>query len=267
MLKSIAKAAACSLQRAPARRGIVQICRGGVVCLHGQSAAANVAGVSNRFFNTSAASGNDGTEIGAEEAGWYEPLVSKPAEDFAAEVVTATGAVEPFTLSSLRGKYVYLLFYPFDFTFVCPTELLAFNEKVAEFESRNVQLVGVSVDSVFCHSAWRNTPINKGGIGQLKFPLVSDITKSISRSYGVLMDEAKSLRGLFLIDREGIVRHAVVNDLPLGRSVDEALRMVDSLVHFETNGEVCPANWKKGTEAMQATPAGVASYLAEHFKE
>jgi len=175
-------------------------------------------------------------------------IVTQPAPDFEATAVMPDGSFnEKFRLSDYKGKkYVVLFFYPLDFTFVCPSEILAFDKKVKEFEERNTQVIGVSVDSHFCHWAWRNTPVEKGGIGNVQFPLVADITKQISRDYGVLFNEAVALRGLFLIDKEGIVRHALVNDLPLGRSVDEAIRVVDALQHFEKHGEVCPANWRKG---------------------
>ena len=173
-------------------------------------------------------------------------LVTKEAPDFTAQAVMPDNVIkEDFTLSSLRGKYVILFFYPLDFTFVCPSEIIAFDRKLGEFQKRNTEVVGVSVDSQFSHFAWKNTEPKAGGIGNIQFPLVADLTKNISREYGVLFDEAVALRGLFLIDKEGVVRHAVINDLPLGRNVDEALRMVDALQFFEQNGEVCPANWRR----------------------
>jgi peroxiredoxin (alkyl hydroperoxide reductase subunit C) len=168
-----------------------------------------------------------------------------------------------FKLSSLRGRYVILFFYPLDFTFVCPSEILAFDEKLDAFHERDSDVVGVSVDSHFTHLAWKRTPVEKGGIGPIRYPLVADLSKDISRSYGVLFDEEVALRGLFLIDREGIVRHSVVNDLPLGRSVDEALRMVDALRFHEQRGEVCPANWQDGDEGMKPTTEGVIDYLSK----
>jgi peroxiredoxin (alkyl hydroperoxide reductase subunit C) len=168
------------------------------------------------------------------------------------------------TLSALRGHYTLLFFYPLDFTFVCPSEILAFNRALPEFQARDCQVVGVSVDSHFTHLAWKNTPVNQGGIGNVQFPLVADLDKSIAKAYGVLLDAGIALRGLFLVDREGIVRHAVVNDLPLGRNVDEALRMVDALQFFEKCGDVCPANWKLGQDGMKPTSEGVATYLAKH---
>lgn len=181
-----------------------------------------------------------------------------------AQAVMPDNAFEELTLSKYRGKNVVLFFYPLDFTFVCPSEIIAFDKAHAQFTERDTEVIGVSVDSHFTHLAWKNTPVNKGGIGQVKYPLVADLDKKISDSYGVLSNGAVALRGLFLIDKEGVVRHALVNDLPLGRSVDEALRMVDALRFFEEHGDVCPANWKKGEDAMKATPEGVADYLAKH---
>ncbi len=191
-------------------------------------------------------------------------LVTKPAPDFTAEAVLPDGSFGEITLSALKGKYVLLYFYPLDFTFVCPTEILAFDKKIEEFQKRNVEVIGVSIDSAYSHWAWRNTPVNQGGIGPVRYPLVADLTKNISRDYEVLVNDAVALRGLFLIDREGVIRHAVINDLPLGRNVDEAIRMVDALQFVEEHGEVCPANWKPGEEAMAATAEGVATYLAKH---
>jgi peroxiredoxin (alkyl hydroperoxide reductase subunit C) len=193
-------------------------------------------------------------------------IVTKQAPDFTAKAVLPNNTIDDFTLSSLRGKYTVLFFYPLDFTFVCPSEIIAFDKKLGEFKERGAEVVAVSVDSEFSHLAWKNTAVKDGGIGNVQFPVVADITKNISRDYGVLFDEAVSLRGLFLIDKEGIVRHSVVNDLPLGRNVDEALRMLDSLQHVEQYGEVCPANWTKGEEAMTPTTEGVANYLAKHLK-
>jgi len=191
-------------------------------------------------------------------------LVTKEAPDFTAQAVMPDNSITEFTLSSLRGKYVVLFFYPLDFTFVCPSEIIAFDKKVAEFKSRNTELVGISVDSQFTHHAWRLTPPAKGGIGEIGYPLVADLSKNISRDYGVLVDESVALRGLFLIDTKGVVRHQIVNDLPLGRSVDEAIRVLDALQFVEEHGEVCPANWKKGEEAMKPTAEGVAEYLAKN---
>ncbi|MBL7644911.1 MAG: peroxiredoxin [Candidatus Hydrogenedentes bacterium] len=191
--------------------------------------------------------------------------VTKPAPDFTATAVMPDNSFnDSFTLSSLKGKYVVLFFYPLDFTFVCPSEIIAFDKKLAEFQSRNCEVVGVSVDSHFSHWAWKNTPVNKGGIGNIQYPLVADLTKNIARDYGVLIDDAIALRGLFLIDKEGVVQHALVNNLPLGRNVDEAIRLLDALQFTEEHGEVCPANWNKGDEAMKPSADGVADYLAKH---
>jgi peroxiredoxin (alkyl hydroperoxide reductase subunit C) len=179
----------------------------------------------------------------------------------------ADNNIEPrFSLSSLRGKYVILFFYPLDFTFVCPTEILAFDEKLDEIKSRNAEVIGVSVDSAYTHLAWKKTPIDKGGIGPIRYPLVSDLKKGISRDYGVLMEDGVALRGLFLIDREGVIRHAVLNDLPLGRSVAEAMRMLDALRFFEEKGRLCPANWEKGNEGMEGSASGVIDYLSKFSK-
>ncbi len=194
-------------------------------------------------------------------------LVTKEAPDFTAQAVMPNNTMEDLTLSSYRGKYVCLFFYPLDFTFVCPSEILAFNKALEEFKSRNCEIIGVSVDSQFTHFAWKQTPVEKGGIGDIQFPLVADLNKKISLSYGVLLEDmGVSLRGLFLIDKEGIIRHALINDLPLGRSVDEALRILEALQFHEEHGEVCPANWKPGEEAMKPTAEGVAEYLAKHAK-
>jgi alkyl hydroperoxide reductase subunit AhpC len=187
--------------------------------------------------------------------------VTKPAPDFEAEAVV-NGEFKQIKLSDFRGKYVVLFFYPLDFTFVCPTELVAFSDEFEEFRTRGAEVIGVSVDSKFSHLAWVNTPRKQGGLGAIKYPIVADLNKSISRNYGVLLEEAGvALRGLFLIDKGGIIRHALVNDLPLGRSVGEALRTLDALQHFEQNGEVCPANWSKGQIAMQPDVVGSKKYF------
>ncbi|MFM2011808.1 MAG: putative peroxiredoxin [Planctomycetota bacterium] len=178
-------------------------------------------------------------------------LVTKPAPDFTAEAVLKDGSFANLSLSSLKGKYVLLFFYPLDFTFVCPTEIIAFSERVKEFNDLGVEVIGVSVDSAFSHLAWRNIPRDQGGIGPIHYALVADLDKQIARNYDVLVNDAVALRGLFLIDKEGVVRHQVVNDLPLGRSVDEALRMVQALQFFEKNGEVCPADWKQGKRTIK----------------
>ncbi len=193
-------------------------------------------------------------------------LVTKQAPDFTAQAVMPDNSIAEVTLSSYRGKYVVLFFYPLDFTFVCPSEILAFNREAKTFAKKNTVLLGVSVDSQFSHFAWRQTPVNKGGIGEIGFPLVADLDKKIARAYDVLLNDAVALRGLFLIDTHGVVRHQVVNDLPIGRNVDEAIRTLDALQFTEEHGEVCPANWKVGEEAMKPTAEGVASYLAKHAK-
>ena len=191
-------------------------------------------------------------------------LVTQRAPDFSATAVMADNSFQDLRLSDYRGKYVVLFFYPLDFTFVCPSEILAFNRRVEEFNKKDCALIGVSVDSHFTHLAWKETEIEKGGIGNVQYPLVSDIKKEIAEAYGVLHDGSVALRGLFLIDKDGVVRHAVVNDLPLGRSVDEALRMLDALRFTEEHGEVCPANWREGEDAMKPTAEGVAEYLTTH---
>src|SRR5210317_389472 len=191
-------------------------------------------------------------------------LVTKQAPVFEAEAVMPNNSFETVSLSSYRGKYVLLFFYPLDFTFVCPSEILAFNKQLDAFKAKNCEVLGVSVDSIYTHLAWKNTPVDQGGIGMVQFPLISDMSKSISEDYGVLLEDGVSLRGLFLIDKEGVVRHQLVNDLPLGRNVDEALRVIDALQFHETHGEVCPANWRPGDDAMKPTPEGVADYLSKH---
>lgn len=191
-------------------------------------------------------------------------LVTQKAPDFTAQAVMPDNTIKELKLSSYQGKYVCLFFYPLDFTFVCPSEIIAFDKKLAAFQERHCEVIGVSVDSQFTHLAWKNTPRNQGGLGNVQFPLVADLSKNIARSYGVLINDSVALRGLFLIDKSGVVRHALINDLPLGRSVDEALRILDALQFFEKNGEVCPANWKPGEEAMKPTAEGVAKYLAKH---
>ncbi|MCK5404954.1 MAG: peroxiredoxin [Desulfobulbaceae bacterium] len=191
-------------------------------------------------------------------------LVTREAPDFAAQAVMPDNSFAELSLSSYRGKYVVLFFYPLDFTFVCPSEILAFSRELDSFKEKNCEILGVSVDSHYSHLAWKNTPVNDGGIGNIGFPLVADLNKKISGDYGVLLPDGIALRGLFLIDKEGIVRHALVNDLPLGRNVGEALRMVDALQFFEEYGDVCPANWRPGDEAMKPTAEGVAEYLARN---
>ncbi len=195
-------------------------------------------------------------------------LVGKKAPDFTAAAVMPNNEInDKFNLHSyLKGKIGVLFFYPLDFTFVCPSEIIAFDNRLKEFKDRGVEVIGVSVDSKYTHLAWKNTEINKGGIGQIQYPLIADLTKNIARDYDVLMGDAVALRGTFLIDQEGTVRHQVVNDLPLGRNIDEAIRMVDSLKFFQENGEVCPAGWNKGKAGMKADAKGVADYLASNSK-
>lgn len=193
-------------------------------------------------------------------------LVTKDAPDFTADAVMPDNSFAQVSLSSYKGKYVYLLFYPLDFTFVCPSEILAFNKQLDAFKQKNCEVIAVSIDSKFTHLAWKNTPIENGGIGNVQFPMVADLNKEITKAYGIEHPASVALRGLFLIDPTGKVRHCVINDLPLGRSVDEALRMLDALQFTDTHGEVCPANWKQGDEAMKPTAEGVASYLAKHSK-
>ncbi|MSM40478.1 MAG: redoxin domain-containing protein [Geobacter sp.] len=194
-------------------------------------------------------------------------LVTQQAPDFTADAIMPDNSFGQITLSSFRGKYVILFFYPLDFTFVCPSEIIAFDKRIEAFRSKNCEVVGVSVDSKFTHFAWKNTTVENGGIGNIQYPLVADLNKNISRSYGILFNEAVALRGLFLIDTKGVIRHSIINDLPLGRSVDEALRMLDALQFVETHGDqVCPANWREGDDAMKPTAEGVASYLAKHGK-
>ena len=190
-------------------------------------------------------------------------LVQQPAPNFKAQAVMPDNSFKELTLSDFQGKYVLLFFYPLDFTFVCPTEIIAFSEKIEEFKKRNVEVLGASIDSHFSHLAWRKTPRSEGGIGEIQYPLIADMTKSISKDYGVLIPEGGiALRGLFLIDRDGIVRHQLVNDLPLGRSVEEAIRLVDALQFFEKNGEVCPANWQPGERTIKPNPKDSREYFA-----
>ena len=196
-------------------------------------------------------------------------LVGKRAPDFTAAAVMGNNEInDKFNLHTyLKNKIGVLFFYPLDFTFVCPSEIIAFNNRLQEFKDRGAEVIGVSVDSKYTHLAWKNTEINKGGIGQVQYPLVADLTKQIARDYDVLMADAVALRGTFLIDQEGVVRHQVINDLPLGRNIDEAIRMVDALKFFQENGEVCPAGWNKGKKGMKADAAGVAEYLADNAKK
>ena len=209
-------------------------------------------------------------------------VVTHPAPDVKATAIMPDNSFKEISLSDYKGKKVVLFFYPLDFTFVCPTELIAFDKRLGEFEKRNVQVIGCSVDSKWTHHAWKNTDVNNGGIGNVKYPIIADIDKSVGRAFDVLInatpatviteeDEmettvggAITVRGSFLIDEEGVVRHAVINDLPLGRNIDEMLRMVDALSHNQEHGEVCPAGWQKGKDAMAESPEGVSSYLSSH---
>ncbi|MEY4719990.1 MAG: hypothetical protein RL563_2608 [Pseudomonadota bacterium] len=193
-------------------------------------------------------------------------LVGKQAPDFTVPAVLADGQiVDSFSFSeATRGKYAVVFFYPLDFTFVCPSELIAFDHRIEEFKSRSVEVIGVSIDSHFSHNAWRNTPVNQGGIGPVRYTLAADITHSIAKDYDVESAIGVAFRGSFLIDKNGVVRHQVVNDLPLGRNVDEMLRMIDALQFHEEHGEVCPAGWNKGDAGMNASPAGVAEYLSKN---
>jgi len=193
-------------------------------------------------------------------------LVTNKAPDFTATTVLGNNQiVEDFNLYDNFGENgTVLFFYPLDFTFVCPSEIIAFDHRLKEFHDRGINLIGVSVDSQFSHFAWKETPVNKGGIGQIKFPLVADLTKEIAKAYDVLLDGGVALRGSFLIDKDGTVRHAVINDLPLGRNIDEMIRMVDAMLFTNEHGEVCAAGWNKGDEGMKADTEGVAEYLAKH---
>jgi peroxiredoxin (alkyl hydroperoxide reductase subunit C) len=193
-------------------------------------------------------------------------LVNKPAPDFTATAVYGNNEIKPLTLSSLKGKPVVLFFYPLDFTFVCPSELIAFDHRLDEFKKRGVEVIGCSIDSEWTHLAWKNTPVDKGGIGQVGYPLVADLKHSICQAYDVEEAGGVAFRGSFLIDKNGIVQHQVVNNLPLGRDIDEMLRMVDALQFHEEHGEVCPAGWKKGKAGMKDSPEGVATYLAANAK-
>ncbi|MEB5090486.1 peroxiredoxin [Pseudomonas aeruginosa] len=192
-------------------------------------------------------------------------LVNKQTPDFtAAAVLGDSSIVDAFQLSSLRGKYVVLFFWPLDFTFVCPSEIIAHNNRMDKFRELGVEVVGVSIDSQFTHHAWRSTPVEKGGIGAVEFTMVADVKHEITRAYGIEHEDGMALRASFLIDRAGVVQHQVVNNLPLGREVDEMVRLVEALQFTEEHGEVCPAGWRKGQKGMKASAEGVASYLAEN---
>ena len=197
-------------------------------------------------------------------------LVGRKAPDFTVPAVLGTGEiVDGYNFAeATSGKYAVVFFYPLDFTFVCPSELIAFDKRLDAFQKRNVEVIGVSIDSHFTHNAWRNTPVEKGGIGPVRYTLAADMTHQIAKDYGVeTPDGAVAFRGSFLIDKEGMVRHQVVNDLPLGRNIDEMLRMVDALQFHEEHGEVCPAGWQEGSAGMKDTPDGVANYLSSHAGE
>jgi peroxiredoxin (alkyl hydroperoxide reductase subunit C) len=191
-------------------------------------------------------------------------LVGKAAPDFTAQAVMPDNTFQEISLSDYKGKYVVLFFYPLDFTFVCPSELIAFDHRLNEFKERGVEVLGASIDSHFSHLAWKNTEVNNGGIGNVQYPLVADIDKSITDAYDMRTGPGIALRGSFLIDKEGVVQHQVVNNLPLGRDINEMLRMVDALQFTEEHGEVCPAGWSKGKSGMKASTEGVAEYLAEN---
>ncbi|NLX56522.1 MAG: peroxiredoxin [Planctomycetaceae bacterium] len=193
-------------------------------------------------------------------------LVTKEAPNFQAQAVMPDGSFKEVSLTDYRGQYVLLFFYPLDFTFVCPTEIIAFSDRVKDFAAANVQVLGVSIDSQYTHLAWRNTPRSEGGIGKIEYPLIADLNKSISQAFDVLVPDGVALRGLFLIDKSGIVRHQVVNDLSLGRSVDEALRMVKALQFVETHGEVCPANWQEGKATIKPSPSASKEFFGAEYK-
>lgn len=195
-------------------------------------------------------------------------LVGKEAPDFTAAAVMPDNSInDKFNLKShIKGKIGILFFWPLDFTFVCPSEIIAFDNRMDQFKKLGAEVIGISVDSHFTHLAWKNTPVDKGGIGQVKFPMVADLTKSIARDYDVLLNDAIAFRGTFMIDKKGVVRHQLINDLPLGRNVDEALRLIEALNFTEEHGEVCPAGWQKGQSGMKPNAEGVATYLKEHAK-
>ena len=196
-------------------------------------------------------------------------LVTKKAPDFTATAVLANGEiVDNFNLyENIGEKGAVLFFYPLDFTFVCPSEIIAFSHRIDEFTKRGINVIGCSIDSQYSHFAWRETPVEEGGIGRINFPLVADLNKQIARDYDVLLNDSVALRGSFLIDADGTIRHAVINDLPLGRNEDEMLRMVDAMLFTNEHGEVCPAGWQPGDEGMKPSTDGVADYLAKHANE
>jgi peroxiredoxin (alkyl hydroperoxide reductase subunit C) len=194
-------------------------------------------------------------------------LVAQEAPDFKAQAVMPDNSFQEISLSDYRGKYVVMFFYPLDFTFVCPSEIIAFDKRLEEFKARNVEVIGVSIDSHFSHLAWKNTAIENGGIGNVQFPLVADINKEVTDAYDLRTGPGIALRGSFLIDKDGVVQHQVVNNLSLGRDIDEMLRVVDALQFTEEHGEVCPAGWQKGKRGMKGSTEGVAEYLANNAEE
>ena len=195
-------------------------------------------------------------------------LVGKEAPDFIAPAVLPDGTIkENFKFSDLRGSYIVLFFWPLDFTFVCPTEIIAHDHRMEQFKERNVEVVGVSIDSQFTHYTWRNTPVEKGGIGRVRFPIISDMKHEITHAYGIEHPDGVALRASFLIDKAGLVQHQVVNNLSLGRNVDEMIRMIDALQFSEQHGQVCPAGWQSGKKGLQATADGVAEYLSSYEQE
>lgn len=196
-------------------------------------------------------------------------FIGKAAPDFIAKAIMPDNNIEnEFTFSHYaKGHKVVVFFYPLDFTFVCPSEIIAFHNRLGDFTERHTKIVAVSVDSHFAHLAWKNTPYNKGGVGQIQIPMVSDLKKNISSLYNVLNEDGISLRGTFLIDEDFIVRHMLVNDLPIGRDIDEVLRVIDALTHFKQHGEVCPAGWRKGGEAITPSHQGIAHYLGSHAEK
>ncbi len=189
------------------------------------------------------------------------PQVTSLAPQFEAEAVIGS-EIQKLKLSDYKGKWVVLFFYPLDFTFVCPTEIIEYDAKLEEFKKIGAEVIGVSVDSAFTHLAWKNTPRKEGGIGNIKYPLVADITKQISRDYGVLTEGGVALRGTFIIDPQGVIRQATINDLPVGRNIDEAIRLVKAFQFVEKHGEVCPANWDEGKKTMKADPVKSKEYFA-----
>jgi len=192
-------------------------------------------------------------------------LIQKSAPNFEAEALMPNGSFSKISLNKFKNKnYVLLFFYPLDFTFVCPSEIIAFSKRVKTFREKNCEILGISIDSKFTHKAWVDTPLNLGGVGKIEFPLISDLDKNISRNYNVLIDESIALRATFLLDKSGIIRHSSINDLPIGRNADEYIRLLDALQYTEEYGEVCPAGWVKGKEAIKTTSDGIKEYLTKN---